>query len=376
MSENYYINKQLPLALFFFVLSFSVRAQEGVKLAFFKAGVIEYRYTDTMGVKMPKQSIIGLMVAIKEPNCSDLGVNLQGKIVLLLATKCSDFQLAKAAERAGAAAVIIARSSNSDLASKGANTPEKIQIPVSLIDAGTAIYYQSLLPRPMLVCLSATAYEGKIVDNETPKVKNLTIDDVTRAMIVNPENAIATTDNSPTELLNTPTRTIERPETLLAAVANTEQDNASTIVSEQSNVNANASFASNDVRANMDVLTQNKSVVLPPESVATKPISAPILAASPETVTKAIDNEYLREAIEIYPKRVSEIATFTYSLEKCVPLKIELRNDKNVSVQTWQVPNARVGMLEIELTNHPSGNYSILVSDGLAVAETKFIVEH
>lgn len=326
----------LTFSVFFALHCTSLIAQESVKLTFFKSGVLEHRTTESFGAKMPEKSIIGLMVSLKDglPNCNgDLGMALNGKILLIPVLHCNALEVAKTAQKAGAVAVVLI---DNGAKWEGSETPQ-LQIPCLRVETGTGNFYQQQCVKPTLVCLSGSMYSGKIVTNEAPKVKDLSLEEHVRTRVTysDPNSAITTSSDE----LMANVRPIATPN--IDIDPNAEPAAAPTSTPEIADaVPIYAAVDANPIGNYADFSIKGSSNT-PPPSITTEPAVAPTPTASPAPVivdikptqtpntanvapTDQPESQLLHNAIEVYPKRVSEILSITYNFEQRTNAQIKI----------------------------------------------------
>jgi hypothetical protein len=354
-----------------------VAAQEQVKLAFFKQGVLEYQISEKFSSKLPEAGIIGMMVPLPDSveYCNKMPIMVHDKILLLKAHNgCNEEQACKIAAESGAAAAVIIRN-DAQKNDYSHSIPQSIKIPCVVVSEGTGLYYRGLLKKPSLVSLSAAAYDGKVVTGQTPRVKNLYVDQNTAAYvkktstetIAPPPPAgtsqpyVAYSATSTSIKIGQPTETVSS-----VPIASTQ---VIPVVEKQPEP-VRIQSVSFSTPANKPEMAENKPPVI--ESTSTITSTSSITLKN----TAIAPSETFKGMVDVYPVKVSEILLISYDLDVTASLTILLVNDKGEKVKEIPVANAKIGMQEIEVTNLPMGSYEVQVSDGVNTFKKKITVEH
>lgn len=364
--------KHVIIFLLNLILTNYTIAQESVKLTFFKSGVVEYRQTEPFGAKMPEQSLIALMVYVKNANptnCKSLGVNLSNKIVLVESMDCGIVQTAQAAQEAGAAAVIVIDRKGEKVAIK---TP-LLKIPCLRVEEGTGTFYAQKSEKPVLVCLSGSMYDGKVISNETPKVQDISLDERTRLALQIPMTSSGSLSSVRSE--ESAIRRIEIPD------LNDTTDTENTTAQPAARVAAIAppSVTTPDMS---DFTAKGKTAApTPPPTVA--PQQTLTQTPPPATIPKIVENAQVQEGstdfraqFEVYPRRVSEFLAISYNLEKRSNLKITLFDAAGKPIIEKNIENALADFMELEVLKLASGSYKLLIINDVAKASYNIDIQH
>lgn len=376
--------KHFIIFLLISILTNYSNAQESVKLTFFKSGIVEYRSIEPFGAKVPEKSLIALMVYVKNANpanCKSLGINLSNKIALVESGGCGVVQTAQAAQAAGASAVIVIDRKGEKIDIK---TPI-LKIPCLKVEEGTGTFYAQKSEKPVLVCLSGSMYDGKVIANETPKVRNVSLDEVTRLALQIPRTSSGSLASVRSE--EPAIRPIEVPDLndttgVEASVQSAAVANVSTV--KRAETPAPPSVAAADVA---DFTAKGRSAtpptavvpaVTPTPSVAPQVVSqvvAPNLSATTNS-SKEEGNADFRAQFEVYPRRVSEILAVSYNLEKRGNLKVTLYDDAGKPVIERNFENALADFMEFDVLKMNSGNYKLLIVNDIGKATYEIAIQH
>lgn len=369
--------KHFFLFLLIFALTNLSNAQEAVKLTFFKSGIVEYRSIEPFGAKVSDKSLIALMVYVKNANpanCQTLGVNLSNKIALVESGDCGVVQVAQAAQAAGASAVIVIDRKGEKIDIK---TPI-LKIPCLKVEEGTGTFYAQKSEKPVLVCLSGSMYDGKVVAGEAPKVRSVSLDEDTRLALQIPRTSSGSLASVRSD--ESTVRPIEVPDL---------NDTTGVETSIQS-----GTVASLATPAASDFTAKGKSVVpqTQPTVVAPTPSTAPkavvpapptpqiVPQATPQNLAtmsnKEEGNADFRAQFEVYPRRVSEILAVSYNLEKRSNLKITLFDAAGKPVIERNFENALADFMEFDVLKMNSGNYKLLIVNDIGKATYEISIQH
>ncbi len=372
----------LPNQYFIFIIFLFVQvrihAQESVKLTFFKTGVLEYRQSASFGAKMPEKSIIGLMVSLKKVECQGLDLSLKGKIVLLPAQDCGVLVAAQNAEKAGAVAVVVIDKNKENIA----QTERILKIPCLVIDEGTGIFYQQQAEKPTLVCLSGSMYSGKIVSEEPTKVQDVALDEYTRNRVSKP---ILAAESLRSEEIMASVRPIQRPDIEIDpnATPDVTPNTVSTIALEDARPEP-VSIAPPPATAAPEpviVASTNTDFAMkgensPPPSITPQNVPQNVVESKTISTNSLVESEELRGQIEIYPKRVSEFLSVTYSFDVRTDAVIKINNAEGKTVIEKNITNALVDFTEFEVLKFPVGAYKVLVLTADKQATFDITVQH
>ncbi|MFM2268925.1 MAG: hypothetical protein RL757_2366 [Bacteroidota bacterium] len=369
---------QYFIFLIFLFVQVRAHAQESVKLTFFKTGVLEYRQSASFGAKMPEKSIIGLMVSLKKAECQGLDLSLNGKIVLLPAQDCGVLTAAQNAEKAGAIAVVVIDKNKENIA----QTERILKIPCLVIDEGTGIFYQQQAEKPTLVCLSGSMYSGKIVSEEPTKVQDVALDDYTRSRVSKP--ILASESPRPEEIMAS-VRPIQRPEIEIDpnATPDVTPNTVSTIALEDARPEPVSSAPTPAMAAPEPVIVAStntdfaaKGENSPPPSITPQNVPQTAVESKKTSENSLVESEELRGQIEIYPKRVSEFLSVTYSFDVRTDAVIKINNAEGKTVIEKNIVNALTDFAEFEVLKLPVGAYKVLVTTADKRATFDITVQH
>jgi hypothetical protein len=84
----------------------------------------------------------------------------------------------------------------------------------------------------------------------------------------------------------------------------------------------------------------------------------------------------LKEALEIFPRRTSDVTIVNYNFEKKMNLTITLKSEGGQVIKDYKVEGQQFGTVEVEVTALPNGKYVIIVADEKQSIEQHIIVEH
>lgn len=359
------------LLLLISILTTSAVAQESIKLTFFKSGVVEYRQTEPFGAKMPDKSLIALMVYVKKNNpldCKSLGINLSNKIVLIESGDCGLLQTAQAAQEAGASAVIIIDRKGEKLDIK---TP-MLKIPCLKVDEGTGTFYAQKSEKPVLVCLSGSMYDGKVVSNDPPKVRDIVLDDNTRLALQIPSGSGGGSLSSVRTTEEPTLKPIEVPDLSdTTGVEATGQPSIANVRVPIPSVTPNNN-ASTSTSPTPDLTPKGVTSASPTAAVASKVEAIPVTLQGNNSQE---GNAEFRSQFEVYPRRVSEFLAVTYNLEKRSNLKVVLIDAAGKSILEKNIENALADFIEFEVLKIPSGNYKLMIINDVATASYDIAVQ-
>jgi hypothetical protein len=116
-----------------------------------------------------------------------------------------------------------------------------------------------------------------------------------------------------------------------------------------------------------------------PKIVALNQAVTPEVVVSPtnSTGTVAADpTAYLKEALEIFPRRTSDVTIVNYNFEKKMNLTITLKSESGQIIKNYKVEGQQFGTVEVEVTTLPNGKYIVVVADEKQSIEQHIIVEH
>jgi hypothetical protein len=462
-----------------FTFLVKTNAQEQVKIGFYKTGEVQLVVSEPFGGKMPDRGIIGLMVHVSGnvQNCDYIPANLNGKIIVIEAGQCGIIRSAQKAEKAGATAVVIIRSTGDEVIPEG----RLIGIPCFTVSPTTGGYYRQMLPKPTLVSLSLPNGSSNGTPAKTAaKVENLAIDDQTKQFLVtqkpaespaaaakpvvaevskpaeaSPAPKVITSDPAPAPIVtaapgqpiattisgapiasenraavpptNKPVAAVAEPpkleeksgttvpptppvENTVAKVAPPPAENAVAKVAPPPAENTVAKVAPPPApveKTSVVVAAVEKPAEEPAKMVSSEPMTAksnaessktsvseasvPKIVALNQAVTTsevvatptssngnvAVDAAaYLKEALEIFPRRTSDITIVNYNFEKKMNLTITLKSESGQLIKNYKVEGQQFGTVEVEVTTLPNGKYIITVADEKQSIEQHIIVEH
>lgn len=366
------------------ILTSYSNAQESVKLTFFKSGIVEYRSIEPFGAKVPEKSLIALMVYVKNANpanCKALGINLSNKIALVESGDCGVVQTAQAAQEAGASAVIVIDRKGERIDIK---TPI-LKIPCLRVEEGTGTFYAQKSEKPVLVCLSGSMYDGKVIANETPKVRNVSLDEDTRLALQIPRPSSGSLASVRSD---EPIRPIEVPDLndttgVETSVQSAAVANVSTV--KRAETSTPPSVAAPDAS---DFTAKGRSTT--PQTPIAPPPATPTPSVAPQVVSQAAaqnlsattnsskeeGNADFRAQFEVYPRRVSEILAVSYNLEKRSNLKITLYDATGKPVIERTFENALADFMEFDVLKMNSGNYKLLIVNDIGKATYEIAIQH
>jgi hypothetical protein len=423
----------------FFAFSVKTNAQEQVKIGFYKTGDVQLVVSEPFGGKMPDRGVIGLMVHVSGnvQNCDYIPANLQGKIVVIEAGQCGIIRSAQKAEKAGATAVVIVRSNGDEIIPDGRlisipcftvspttggyyrqMLPKPTLVSLSLpngttaktaakvenlaIDAQTKQFLEQKpaettpqpAPQPVVAAVTKPV--------EPPPTPKTVIADPVPAPIITAAagQPVATTISSaPTPAAaadNAPhTNPVKVAPSETVAVAPKSVENAA-IPSTPPVENALAvSFkpldeppktVSSDAPITKSMSESSKTSVAPPApstlAVLNQAVAAPVVpetAVTPNTSSGVVANDataYLKEALEIFPRRTADVTIVNYNFEKKMNLTITLKTDGGQKIKDYKVEGMQFGTVDIEVTHLPNGKYIVMVADEKMSIEQHIIVEH
>jgi hypothetical protein len=372
-----------PLIIIFSLLPSLVISQEQVKLAFFKQGVVEYQITEKFGAKLPEAGIIGMLVPLPDSieYCNKIPVFVHDKILLLRAYNgCTEEQACRIAAQSGAAAAIVIRNESNRTDYSG--TPEhSVKIPCLVVSEGTGLYYRGLLKKPSLVSLSAAAYEGKVVTGQSPRVKNLYVDQNTAAFVK--KSSTETTSPPPSPGSTEPYIAYSASSTSVKVGIPAEPAPVESIkINASSEAPKNSTLAVSNIpqaqlsasEANFQPVNNviNSKSPVEEKTVVTSTVYTSI--TSKNTITAP--TESFRGTIDVFPIKVSEILLVSFDLEVNTTLNFVIINDKGERLKESVVEDAKIGLQEIEVSQLPAGNYEVVVTEGVNTFRKKIIVLH
>jgi hypothetical protein len=116
-----------------------------------------------------------------------------------------------------------------------------------------------------------------------------------------------------------------------------------------------------------------------PIAVLNQAVAVPETVVSPTNSSGAVSNDataYLKEALEIFPRRTSDITIVNYNFEKKMNLTITLKSEGGQKIKDYKVEGQQFGTVEVEVTTLPNGKYIVVVADEKQSIEQHIIVEH
>jgi hypothetical protein len=116
-----------------------------------------------------------------------------------------------------------------------------------------------------------------------------------------------------------------------------------------------------------------------PIAVLNQAVAVPEMVVSPTNSSGAVSNDataYLKEALEIFPRRTSDITIVNYNFEKKMNLTITLKSEGGQKIKDYKVEGQQFGTVEVEVTTLPNGKYIVVVADEKQSIEQHIIVEH
>jgi hypothetical protein len=424
----------------FFAFSVKTNAQEQVKIGFYKTGDVQLVVSEPFGGRMPDRGVIGLMVHVSGnvQNCDYIPANLQGKIVVIEAGQCGIIRSAQKAEKAGATAVVIVRSNGDEIIPEGRlisipcftvspttggyyrqMLPKPTLVSLSLPN-GTAAKTAAKVENLAIDAQTKQFLEQKPAETTTqpapqpvvaavakpveppPTPKTVTADPVPAPIITAaPGQPVATTissastpvashDNAPhtNPIKVAPTETV-------AAAAPKPAENTTPAATPPPENTLVVSFkpsdeppktVSSDTPMTKPSSESSKTAIAAPASstlaVLNQVVAAPVVqetAVTPNISTGVVAEDataYLKEALEIFPRRTADVTIVNYNFEKKMNLTITLKTDGGQKIKDYKVEGMQFGTVDIEVTHLPNGKYIVMVADEKMSIEQHIIVEH
>jgi hypothetical protein len=166
-----------------------------------------------------------------------------------------------------------------------------------------------------------------------------------------------------------PPAPVENTSVAVAAVAKPVEEPPKTVSSESSAAKSNAESSKTSVPepSAAKVVALNQAVTTP-EVVVSPTNSNGNVAADPTA--------YLKEALEIFPRRTSDVTIVNYNFEKKMNLTITLKSEGGQMIKDYKVEGQQFGTVEVDVTTLPNGKYVITVADDKQSIEQHIIVEH
>jgi hypothetical protein len=166
-----------------------------------------------------------------------------------------------------------------------------------------------------------------------------------------------------------PPAPVENTSVAVAVAAKPVEEPAKTVSSEPSIAKSTAESSKTSVPepTATKIVALNQAVTTP-EVVATPTNSNGTVAADPTA--------YLKEALEIFPRRTSDVTIVNYNFEKKMNLTITLKSESGQVIKDYKVEGQQFGTVEVEVTALPNGKYVIIVADENQRIEQHIIVEH
>ncbi len=198
---------------------------------------------------------------------------------------------------------------------------------------------------------------GTVVESPKPVEKSVTI-----------VSAPPPIENTITKVAPPPAP-VEKTSVAVAAVAKPVEEPAKTVSSEPPAPKSNAESSKTSVsEASVPKIAVLNQAVTTPEVVATPTSSTGNVAVDPAA--------YLKEALEIFPRRTADVTIVNYNFEKKMNLTITLKSEGGQIIKDYKVEGQQFGTVEVEVTALPNGKYIVVVADEKQSIEQHIIVEH
>ncbi|MEY4936311.1 MAG: hypothetical protein RIS64_2670 [Bacteroidota bacterium] len=175
-----------------------------------------------------------------------------------------------------------------------------------------------------------------------------------------------------------PPAPIESTSVAVAAVAKPIEEPAKTVSSETL-----TSKSGSETLTSKSGTESSKTAISEPSTpkivALNQAVTTPEVVVSPTSSngTVAADpTAYLKEALEIFPRRTADVTIVNYNFEKKMNLTITLKTESGQIIKDYKVEGQQFGTVEVEVTALPNGKYVITVADDKQSIEQHIIVEH
>jgi hypothetical protein len=140
---------------------------------------------------------------------------------------------------------------------------------------------------------------------------------------------------------------------------------------------------SSDPPATKSNAESSKTAVPEPASpkiaVLNQAVTTPEVVVSPTNSNGTVNSDptaYLKEALEIFPRRTADITIVNYNFDKKMNLTVTLKSEGGQIIKNYKVEDQQFGTVEVEVTTLPNGKYIVVVADEKQSIEQHIIVEH